>query len=75
MKSVFIRSLAATALAAFTTATMAQAQSRYDELANLPFSEGYVAKDNVRTLLGRIVLPARACSPTSGRCPRSTCTA
>ena len=51
MKSVFIRSLAATALAAFTTATMAQAQSRYDELANLPFVQGYVAKDNVRKLL------------------------
>ena len=51
MKSVFIRSLAATALAAFTTATMAQAQSRYDELANMPFVQGYVAKDNVRKLL------------------------
>jgi len=38
-------------LLAFAT-TIAQAQtSRYDELANLPFKEGYIAKDNTRLLL------------------------
>ena len=53
MRSTFIHSLVVVALAlAFTTATpMAQAQSRYEDLANLPFKEGYIAKDNVQTLL------------------------
>jgi hypothetical protein len=37
---------------AFTTAIpMAQAQSRYDELANLPFKEGFIAKDKDQELL------------------------
>ena len=37
---------------AFTTAIpMVQAQSRYDKLANLPFQEGFIAKDKDQTLL------------------------
>lgn len=52
MRTIFMHSLTATALAlAFTTTAMAQAPSRYDELANLPFVEGYIAKDNVQKLL------------------------
>jgi hypothetical protein len=30
---------------------MAQAQSHYDDLANLPFQAGYIAKDNKQALL------------------------
>jgi hypothetical protein len=37
---------------AFTTAIpMAQGQSRYDKLANLPFKEGFIAKDKDQTPL------------------------
>ena len=37
---------------AYTTATpTAQAQSRYEKLASLPFKEGYIPKDDVSTLL------------------------
>ena len=52
MKTSSIQTLVAAALTlAFTTATRAQAPSHYDELANMPFKEGYIAKDNVPTLL------------------------
>src|SRR5689334_22391067 len=53
MKTSSIQTLVVAALTlAFTTATtMAQDQSHYDELSNMPFKEGYVAKDNVPTLL------------------------
>jgi hypothetical protein len=53
VKTSTIQTLVVAALAlAFTTATtMAQDQSHYDELSNMPFKEGYVAKDNVPTLL------------------------
>lgn len=56
MKTSSIQTLVAAALTpAFTTATtMAQGQSHYDELANLPFKEGYIAKGNVPTLLGEL---------------------
>ena len=54
MKSAFVQSLAATALAAFTTTAMAQAQSRYDELADMPFVQGYVANDNGQKLLDEL---------------------
>jgi hypothetical protein len=53
MKTSSIQTLVAAALSlAFSTATRAQAPSHYDELANVPFKEGYIAKkDNVQTLL------------------------
>ena len=53
MKTKSLQTLIAAALTlAFTTATpMAQAQSHYDDLANLPFQAGYIAKDNTPTLL------------------------
>jgi hypothetical protein len=53
VKTSSIQSLVAAALTlGFTTATtMAQDQSHYDELSNMPFKEGYIAKDNVPTLL------------------------
>jgi hypothetical protein len=37
---------------AFTTAIpMARAQSRYDELANLPFNDGFIARGKDQALL------------------------
>jgi hypothetical protein len=53
MRSTFMHSLVFAALAlTFTTATArAQASSHYEDLATLPFKEGYIAKDNVQTLL------------------------
>jgi hypothetical protein len=51
MKSAFVRSLVAIALAAFTTTAMAQAQSGYNELADMPFVQGYIASDNGQKLL------------------------
>ena len=58
MKTANTLNVIAAALActlAFTTATaMAQAPSHYDDLATLPFKEGYVAKDNAPTLLNEL---------------------
>ena len=55
MQSIFIHRLMAAALAlGFTTTAMAQAPSHYDELANLPFKDGYIAKGNVPTLLDEL---------------------
>ena len=42
---------AALAVTITTAAPLAQAQSHYDQLANLPFKEGYITKDNEPTLL------------------------
>jgi hypothetical protein len=39
------------ALATITATSMAQSQSHYDDLANLPFVAGYIAKDNTPALL------------------------
>jgi hypothetical protein len=50
-----LRSLVAAALALTLTSTvMAQAPSHYDELANLPFRDGYVAKDKTPVLLDEL---------------------
>ena len=56
MRSICVHSLAATAVVlAFTAApAMAQAPSHYDELANLPFGDGYVAKDKTPVLLDEL---------------------
>ena len=52
--------LTAAALAlAFTTTAMAQAQSRYDDLANLPFKEGYVANDQPFPSINAMDKPAK----------------
>jgi len=39
------------AVATTTASPMARAQSFYDQLADMPFKEGYIAKDDVPTLL------------------------
>jgi Protein of unknown function (DUF1254) len=50
-----LHSLVAAALALTLTSTvMAQAPSHYDELANLPFRDGYVAKDKTPVLLDEL---------------------
>ena len=56
MKTKSIQNLLAAALTlAFSTATtIAQGQSHYDDLANLPFQAGYIAKDNTKTLLNEL---------------------
>jgi hypothetical protein len=71
-----LHSLVVGALAlAFTTApAMTQAPSHYDELANLPFKDGYIAKGDVPTLLNESFFE-RGCRPTFGQCPLSICTA
>ena len=57
MKNIRRQSLIAAALAlAFTTAVpMAQAQSRYDELANLPFKENRPTKETAQTLRNELL--------------------
>ena len=54
-----------------TMKTLSQ-NSRVDELANLPYKDGYIAKGNVHTLLDEVFFSA-PCRPTFGRCRRSTC--
>lgn len=49
-KTILVAALVG-ALTSITATPMAQAQSHYDELANLPFQAGYIAKDNKQTLL------------------------
>ena len=41
-------------LACFTATSMAQTQSSYEDLASLPFKDGYIAKDNTPTLLNEL---------------------
>lgn len=53
---------------AFTSATtMTQAQSRYDDLANLPFKNGYIARDNEPPLLDSRVIATRFNDQTNQR--------
>jgi hypothetical protein len=47
------------ALATITATSMAQSQSHYDDLANLPFVAGYIAKGNAPTLLAELFFRAR----------------
>ncbi len=41
-------------LACFTATSMAQTQLSYEDLASLPFKDGYIAKDNTPTLLNEL---------------------
>jgi hypothetical protein len=51
MKTRRTQNLIAAALVCAVTATTTQAQSHYDDLVNLPFQAGYIAKDHAPTLL------------------------
>jgi len=62
------------ALATITATSMAQSQSHYDDLANLPFVAGYIAKGNVPTLLAESFFE-RSVQTTCGRFLLSTCMA
>jgi hypothetical protein len=50
-KATGILMAAALAVASTTATPIARAQSPYDQLANMPFKEGYIAKDNAPILL------------------------
>jgi hypothetical protein len=55
MQSTLMRGLVAAFALAFTTANAtAQAPSHYDDLANLPFKDGYIATGNVPALLDEL---------------------
>src|SRR5438046_2144843 len=56
MKTTHKQNLLAAALvgALALAATGAQAQSHYDDLANMPYQAGYIAKENTQTLLDEL---------------------